>query len=75
MKRDLASSRMLDPALLRHRQNFIAVVKRLVSSGRFRLLLGETVGVFFVHKNGKTKLRIVIDARRSNCHICGVALR
>ena len=28
----------------------------------------ETVGVFFFQKKGKAKVRLVIDARRSNCH-------
>ena len=65
----------VDQALLRHRRKFVAVVRRLVRSGLFRLLpaeeMKETVGVFFVQKNGKTKVRLVIDARRSNCHFAG----
>ena len=61
----------VDPALLRQRRKFVAVVRMLVRSGLFRILpaeeMKETVGVFFVQKNGKTKVRLVIDARRSNC--------
>ena len=61
-----------DPALRRSRRKYLAVVRRLVSSGLFRLIPAdqakEYVGIFFVTKKGKAKVRLVIDARRSNCH-------
>ena len=62
----------VDPSLLRSRRKYLAVVRRLLKSGLFRLIHAadrkEDVGIFFVAKKGKSKVRLVIDARRSNVH-------
>ena len=62
----------VDPALTRSRRKYLSVVRRLIHSGLFRLIHAadrkEEVGIFFVAKKGKTKVRLVIDARRSNVH-------
>ena len=62
-ERDEEKSRVkphVDPALLRHRRKFVAVVRRLVRSGMFRFLpvdeMKETVGAFFVQKKEWQKL-------------------
>ena len=62
----------VDPALLRSRHKYIALVRRLVATGLFIYLLDgdvkERSGIFFVTKTGKKKFRLVIDARRANKH-------
>ena len=46
-----------------------AFVKRLWDSGMLDAMLKplERVGVFFVWKSNETRLRLIMDARRSNC--------
>ena len=61
-----------DRKLLASREKYLSLIRRLVESGLFRLLLEEDaieqVSIFFVIKKGKALVRLVIDARASNRH-------
>ena len=58
----------VDSQLRHNRKSYSAFVRRLAAAGmiEFRRSCVETVGLFFVRKKSG-KLRLVFDARRSNC--------
>ena len=58
-----------DPALLRRRRGYAGFIRRLDRLGmiRWRRSKVESVGVFFVHKKDRDQIRMILDARRSNC--------
>jgi len=57
-----------DPALVKHRQKYARFVKDLDGRGMldFTVQPKEMVGVFFVWKKGREKIRLILDARRAN---------
>lgn len=56
-----------DPILKFNRKEYNKLVSRLASIGYFQYTKPQShVGVFFVYKSNRTKLRMITDARRSN---------
>ena len=59
-----------DIALQRNKKSYFSLVRRLFSIGLVRVVERslEEIGLFTVWKSDKTSQRLIVDARRSNCH-------
>jgi len=59
-----------DPVLSRQRRHYVRFIRRLDRLGmlRWRRDRIESIGLFFVYKKDKVQRRMILDARRSNCH-------
>ena len=59
-----------DPCLIKHRRTYAKFVRTLSDRNMLRFTLNpvEFIGVFFVFKKDMFHLRMITDARRSNCH-------
>ena len=56
------------PLLSSSRRHYVAFCRRMFGAGLCRpsLNMEETVGIFFVWKKGRQKMRVILDARRTN---------
>ena len=58
----------VDPLLSSSRRHYVAFCRRMMKAGLCRpsFNMEETVGIFFVWKKGRQKMRVILDARRTN---------
>ena len=58
----------VDPVLSNSRRHYLAFVRRMLEIGLCRpcFHMQETVGIFFVWKKGREKMRVILDARKTN---------
>ena len=58
----------VDPILKSSRRHYLAFCKRMLKAGLCRpsFKMREIVGIFFVWKKGRLKMRVILDARRTN---------